>query len=66
LLLALAVSLLPVIFALGLAPNAAVAGAGAAGVLGTALVAFKLAALAWGLVSKGSETRLPAPMSGVE
>jgi hypothetical protein len=64
LLLALAVSLLPVIFALGLAPNAAVAGA--AGVLGTALVAFKLAALAWGLVSKGSETRLPAPMSGVE
>ena len=58
--------LLPVIFALGLAPDAPAVVAGLAGVLGTALGGLKLAAMAWGLVSKGSEPRFRSPAPVVD
>jgi hypothetical protein len=66
LLLAVVMALVPVLFALGLAPQSAVAAAGFAGVLGTVFGGMKLAAFAWGLVSKGSETRFRAPVSVIE
>ena len=66
LLLSASMPLLPVFFALLPAPEAAAAAAGLAGVLGTLLGGMKLAALAWGLVSKGSETRFRAPVSVIE
>ena len=66
LLLAAVMSLLPVLFALGLATDAATTAAGVVGVLGTVLGGLKLAALAWGLVSKGSEPRFRSPVLVVE
>ena len=66
LLLAVVMPLLPVLFALGLAPDAAATAAALAGVLGTGFGGLKLAALAWGLVSKGSEARFRATVPVVE
>jgi hypothetical protein len=62
LLLAVLMAVLPALAALWLVPGAAPTAAALAGLLVALLTGGKLAASAWGLVSKGSEPRFRAPV----